>query len=110
MKPSEDSDSDDGQEKLKRALLNGEEIQIDTLKQWLSDEGKLETADVMAIIDKATKILASEPTLMTLSTPITSLLCSSQNCSFPHSPSFPFHVFFFFCASFLMFLCRFSLW
>ena len=69
---------EDGKKRKKRQLgqVNGEEIDIEKLKEWLGQEGKLCDADVMAIIETATKILAAEPTLMQLSTPITSLFSS----------------------------------
>ena len=76
---------EDGKKRKRRTLgqVNGEEINIEKLKEWLGQEGRLCDADVMAIIDTATKILAAEPTLMQLSTPITSLLDSPhvfQHC------------------------------
>jgi len=73
FKRGEDSDDDeeDDYNERKRGQINGEEIDLDKLKEWLGQEGRLCKADVLAIIDKATKIFAAEPTLLQLSTPIT---------------------------------------
>ncbi len=62
---------------------NGQQtIRIDVLREFLAEEGRLQTEDVISIISSATEIFRREPTLLNVGAPVTSLLRSSPNYFF----------------------------
>lgn len=62
-------------------------MRIEVLREFLAEEGRLHSVDVLAIIHAAAAIFRREPTVVTVSAPVTSLPRSSfsSSLSLPHS-------------------------